>query len=65
MLGSSSMHFNVTDIERIDVRGVQDFSKDGSLSSYMRASHPAKSISHFVNGKPTMTCLAHESASAE
>ena len=50
MLGSSSMHFYVTDIERVDVRGVQDFIKDGSLSSYMRASHSANSISHFVNG---------------
>ena len=51
MLCSSSMHFNVAHIERIDVRSVQYLIEDGSLCSYMRPSHSAKSISHFCGSK--------------
>ena len=65
MLCASSMHFNVTHIERINVRSVQDLIEDGSLGSYMRPSHPAKSISHFVDRKVCDDIVAYESASAE
>ena len=51
MLCSSSVHFDVTHIEGIDVRSVQDFIEDGSLCFHVRPSHSAKSVSLIVDRK--------------